>query len=135
MVVTSFYDFSGLYRVFSNRNYSIYAAGNSISLIGLWVQRLAVGWLAWELTHSGFWLGAVAFADLFPVMIFGLVGGVLADRYNRRVILLVGQSLAFIQSMALWFLTGFGFIDITSLFFLALFQGTIVATTQSSRLS
>ena len=129
------YDFSGLKSVFSNKNYSIYAVGNCISLIGLWVQRLAVGWLTWELTKSGFWLGAIAFADLFPVVIFGLFGGVIADKYNRKLILLFGQSLSFCQAILLWILTSFGLIEIWSLFFLALFQGLVVASIQSARLS
>ena len=47
-------------------NYGRYVAGNSVSLIGLWMHRIAVGWLTWKLTESGFWLGAVAFADLAP---------------------------------------------------------------------
>lgn len=129
------YDFSGLKSVFSNKNYSIYAVGNCISLIGLWVQRLAVGWLTWELTKSGFWLGVIAFADLFPVVIFGLFGGVIADKYNRKLILLFGQSLSFCQAILLWILTSFGLIEIWSLFFLALFQGLVVASIQSARLS
>lgn len=129
------YDFSGMRRVFSNRNYAIYAAGNSVSLIGLWVQRLGVGWLAWELTRSGFWLGAVAFADLFPVMVLGLFGGVLADRYDRRRLLLGGQVLALVQALALWALTMVGRIDIELLFALALFQGIVIAVIQPARLS
>src|SRR3546814_8632333 len=77
-------DFSAIRRAFGNRNYTIFTAGNSVSLIGLWVQRLAVGWLAWDLTNSGFWLGAVAFADLFPVVIVGPFAGVLADRSEEH---------------------------------------------------
>src|SRR3546814_1185102 len=85
-------DFSAIRRAFGNRNYTIFTAGNSVSLIGLWVQRLAVGWLAWDLTNSGFWLGAVAFADLFPVVIVGPFAGVLADRLNRVHVSLLCQT-------------------------------------------
>ena len=129
------YDTSGVRRVFSNRNFAIYAAGNSIALVGLWVQRLAVGWLAWELTGSGFWLGAVAFADLFPVMVLGLFGGVLADRYDRRAILLTGQCLTVVQAAILFALTAFGRMEIATLFGLALAQGIVVAAIQPARLS
>ena len=132
---TGLYDATAIRRVFSQRNYAIYAAGNSISLIGLWVQRLAVGWLAWDLTHSGLWLGAVAFADLFPVVVLGLFGGVLADRHDRRIILVVGQTLALLQAVALWLLTAFGIIGIGTLFGLSLFLGILVAVLQPSRLS
>ena len=70
-----------------NPNFGIYSAGNSVSLIGMWMQRIAVGWLAWQLTHSGFWLGIVAFADFFPTVLVGPVAGAFADRLERlRVI-------------------------------------------------
>ena len=129
------YDLAAIAQVFSNRNYAIYTVGNAISLIGLWVQRLAVGWLAWELTHSGFWLGVVAFADLFPVMVIGLFGGVLADRHDRRKILMAGQSLALVQATVLWALTASGLIGIATLFALSLSLGVIVAFVQPARLS
>ncbi len=135
MAARPFYDLSGIARVFSNRNYAIYAAGQSISLIGLWVQRLGVGWLAWELTESGFWLGAVAFADLFPVMFIGLFGGVLADRVDQRRILLVGQVLSLAQSTVLWAMTLGGVITIGWLVGLTLWQGIVIALMQPARLS
>ena len=72
--------FEGIVRALKNPNYGTYAAGNSVSLIGTWIQRIAVGWLAWELTGSGAWLGAVAFADLFPAVFIGPFGGAVADR-------------------------------------------------------
>lgn len=56
----------GIGRAFANQNYRIYQTGNAFSLIGTWVQRVAVGWLAWELTKSGAWLGAIAAAELAP---------------------------------------------------------------------
>src|ERR1700756_196062 len=53
-------------QAFTHRNYRIYAAGNAVSLIGVWMQRVAVGWLAWSLTHSGAWLGIVSMANSSP---------------------------------------------------------------------
>ena len=82
-MATGIADFSAVGRAFGNRNYAIYTAGSTVALIGLWVQRLGVGWLAWELTHSGFWLGVIAFADLFPAVVIGPVAGVLVDRIDR----------------------------------------------------
>jgi len=61
--------FSALVSAFSNRNYAIYISGNCLSLIGFWMQRIAVSWLAWEVSHSEFWVGAVAFAELFPSLL------------------------------------------------------------------
>ena len=135
MAAPPLYDLSGIVRVFSNRNYAIYSAGAWVSLVGLWVQRLGVGWLAWELTHSGFWLGAVAFADLFPVLVVGLFGGVLADRFDRRRILLVNQFLQLGQATVLWGMTWMGIITIEWLFVLTLFIGVVVALGQPARLS
>jgi predicted MFS family arabinose efflux permease len=129
------WDLSGIVRVFSNRNYAIYSAGAWVSLVGHWTQRLGVGWLAWELTHSGFWLGAVAFADLFPVLFVGLFGGVLADRFDRRRIMLVSQYLQLAQATVLWLMTWLGLITIKWLFGLTLFIGVVIALGQPARLS
>jgi len=110
-------------------------SGNAVSLLGLWLQRLAVGWLAWELTKSGFWIGAVAFGDLFPVVVLGPFGGVLADRIDRRLIVLVCHVLVLIEACALCALTAFGHITIEWLFALTLFRGSIVGIHQPARLA
>lgn len=124
-----------LLKLFSHRNYAIYTLGNSISLTGLWVQRLAVGWLAWELTKSGFWLGAVAFADLFPVFLVGPFAGVIADRYDRRWIAIICQIFALLQASLLFVLVASDWINIALLFALTLMQGFVVAFNQPARLS
>ena len=67
-------------RVLKIHNYRNYTAGNFASQLGMWVQRIAVQWLTWQLTHSPAWLGIIAFADLFPSLIFSPVGGALAGR-------------------------------------------------------
>ena len=74
-------------RAFAHRNYRVYVIGNSISLIGWWLERVAVGWLTWTLTHSGTWLGLVSLADFLPVLVLAPFAGVLADRRDR-----VGRS-------------------------------------------
>ncbi len=66
-----------------NANFAIYSAGSAVSLIGMWMQRIAIGWLAWQLTGSGLWLGIVAFADFFPVLLIGPFAGAAADRWDR----------------------------------------------------
>ena len=120
---------------FSDRNYAIYMSGNSISLIGWWVQRLSVGWLAWDLTHSSSWLGAVAFADLFPVVLIGPFGGVLADRLDRRLLLLACVLVNTLQAAALFVLTATGLITIEMLFALTLVFGITIGFQQPARLA
>ena len=107
-------DFSAVVRPFRNRNYAMYTAGNAISNTGTWIQRLAVGWLAWQLTESAFWVAAVSFADLFPVVILGMFGGVLADRVNRLQVVRICQVVQALQAAALFFLVAFDRITIES---------------------
>ena len=127
--------FSAIRGVFSNRNYAIYMSGNSISLVGFWVQRLGVGWLTWELTGSGFWLGFIAFADLFPVVVIGPFAGVLADRVDRRRLMQVCQTLGLLQAAVLALLTAVDAITIEALLGLTLFLGVTTAANQPARLS
>ena len=67
----------------AHRNYRIYAGGNVVSLVGIWMQRVAVGWLAWTLTRSGTWLGILSMAEFFPVVFLSPIAGALADRRDR----------------------------------------------------
>lgn len=124
-----------LVKALRNRNYGIYTAGNTASQIGDWMQRLGVGWLAWELTHSAAWLGAIAFADLFPSALIGPISGAFADRWNRLAIAKIAQVLAFIQASTLFVLTFTGVITIEILFALTFALGAITAFVQPARLS
>ena len=63
---TAKWGFANAGRALRVHNYRVYTAGNSVSLVGTWMQRISVSWLAWELTHSTVWLGFVAVADLMP---------------------------------------------------------------------
>ena len=73
----------GLVGAFSHRNFAIFAIGNFPSQCGVWAQRLAIGWLTWELTKSPWWLGLMGFADLIPVVLLSPLAGYLADRFER----------------------------------------------------
>jgi predicted MFS family arabinose efflux permease len=108
--------FGTIGRALSNRNFAIYVTGNVFSHTGLWVQRLAVGWLAWSLTEQAFWVGAVAFADLFPVLVIGPFGGVFADRIDRLKVVMICQGVSAVQAVALYLLTVQGLITIEILF-------------------
>ena len=127
--------FSAILRTLGHRNFGVYTGGNALSLIGTWMQRIAVGWLAWELTHSGAWLGLVAFADLFPSVIIGPFAGAFADRASRLRIIAVCQVLSMIQAVVLAGLTWSGAITIWVLFGLTLVNGVVVGVNQPARLA
>lgn len=94
-----------------------------------------MGWLTWELTHSGAWLGAIAFADLFPTFAIGLVAGALTDRMEALKLLRVTQMFAILQAGALAAITFSGYVTVEWLLAFALFRGVIVAFNRPSRMT
>jgi MFS family permease len=106
-----------------NRNYLIYLAGSTVSLHGLWVYRVALGWQAWALTESELWVGVVAFTQFFPMVLFGSVFGVLADRFDRRKASILINSTSTLIMLALAALTVAGLVDVSVLCALSLLQG------------
>ena len=90
-----------IFRALSHRNYRLFFGGQSISLIGTWMQQIAVNWLTFRLTHSPFLLGVVGFTSRIPTFLFASFAGVLADRWNRHRILVVTQILSMIQALIL----------------------------------
>lgn len=127
--------FGGILRALRNPNYGLYTAGNAVSLIGTWMQRIAVGWLAWQLTGSGAWLGAIAFADLFPTVLVGPFAGAVADRWDRLRVTKVSQALAMLQAITLFGLTWFDLMTIELLFALTVALGVIAGFNQPARLA
>lgn len=127
--------FSALRSAFSNRNYAIYISGNCLSLVGFWMQRLAVSWLTWEISQSAFWVGAVAFAEIFPLIVIGPLFGVWADRFDRKLLAVLLQCLMFLQAVALCLAVLFDQLSIGLLFGLTLVEGCIHAAYQSVRLA
>jgi len=128
-------DFSAITSAFHNRNFAIYMAGYVVSNTGLWVQRLAVGWLSWTLTESAFWVAAVAMADLAPVVILGMFGGVLADRVSRLRVAVICQIVQSIQAIALFTLVYLDLITIEMLFGFTLILGASAGFDQPARQS
>ena len=112
-------------KVFGNRNYAIYMLGNVLSQIGDWSQRLAVGWLAWELTKSPFWLGVILFADLAPTILISPIGGALADRMDRLCL----------TKITLWALYFADALNIWILLVATVYLGTVHAFNQTVRLT
>ena len=126
---------SSIARALQNRNYRIYITGNGLSLVGSWMQRLAIGWLTWQLTESGTWLGLMAFADLFPSIVLGPLGGAIADRRPRLRILQLATVLRLVQATILTVLTAAGLITVEWLLALTLATGIVAAFNQPARLA
>lgn len=114
-----------IFRALKHRNYRLFFAGQSISLIGTWMTRLATSWLVYRLSHSAILLGVVSFAGQIPTFLIAPLAGVYADRWNLHRLIIVTQILAMIQSLLLAFLTLTGIINIPEILVLSIFQGLI----------
>lgn len=126
---------TGLTLPLKNTTYGIYAAGNAVSLIGTWMQRISVSWLTWELTHSGLWLGILAFADFFPGLVVGPLAGAFADRADQLTVVRTSQFVSLAQAMVLFVLAAVHHLNIWTLVGLTGFQGAVVAFNQPARLA
>jgi MFS family permease len=116
-----------IWRALRHRNYRLFFTGQSISLIGTWMTRIATSWLVYKLTRSPLLLGVVAFAGQIPTFLFAPIAGVWVDRLDRRRVLVITQILAMLQSLALAVLTLTGHITIPEVIGLGAFQGLINA--------
>jgi MFS family permease len=114
-------------RALASRNYRLYFAGQLISLAGTWMQQIAMIWLAWRLSNSAQVLGLVGFASQIPILFLGPFAGVITDRFDRKRILIITQSVALLQALALAALTWFGLATPGWLIALALVLGCINA--------
>src|SRR6185312_11571416 len=112
-------------RALRHRNYRLFFSGQSVSLIGTWMTRIATSWLVYRLTRSALLLGLVGFAGQIPSFLLAPFAGVLIDRWNRHRLLIVTQILAMLQSAALAILALTGVINIWHVLGLSLFQGLI----------
>lgn len=115
------------FSAFKSRNYRLYFSGQSISLIGTWMQKTAVSWVIYSETHSKFMLGLTLFASLFPSFIFSFLGGVVSDRYNRYKVLLVTQVASMIQAVLLTLLIFFRHYSVWEIIALSALLGLINA--------
>ncbi len=116
-----------IFRSLQYRNYRLFFGGQSISLIGTWVQRIAMPWLVYSLTGSVFLLGVVGFAGQIPTFLLAPFAGVLTDRWNRYHILIITQILAMIQALILAFLFFIGTIEVWHIISLSVLLGCINA--------
>lgn len=116
-----------LVRALRHRNYRLFFGGQTISLIGSWVTRIATGWLVYRLTGSELLLGVVAFASQIPLLVLAPFGGVIGDRFDRRRILVITQVMSALQSLALAALVFTDTITVAYLIALQVVQGVINA--------
>ena len=115
------------FSALSFRDFRLFWFGQLISLSGTWMQSVAQGWLVYSLTKSPFYLGLVAAANSLPILLFTLIGGVVADRFPKRNLLLITQALSVIPAILLGVLTSMEIATVWHVALLAFFLGTINA--------
>jgi MFS family permease len=120
-------------RALKYRNYRLFFSGQSVSLIGTWMTRVATSWLVYRLTHSALLLGVIGFAGQIPTFLLGPFAGVWVDRWNRHRTLVVTQILSMLQSFALAALALKGIITVSHILWLSLAQGIINAFDMPAR--
>ena len=120
-------------RALGARNYRLFFTGQSVSLIGLWIQRIALGWLVYRITLSPLSLGFVDFIGQFPVFCLALFTGVWLDRWDLRNVLIVTQWLAVVQALALAALTLSGIVTYWQIVLLSAFLGVVNAFDMPAR--
>ena len=124
---------SFMWRALEHRNYRLFFSGQSLSLIGTWMTRVATSWLVYRLTGSALLLGIVGFAGQIPSFLLAPIAGVLVDRWDRHKLLVVTQILAMLQSLALAILAITGLITVWEIIALSVFQGLINAFDMPAR--
>ena len=122
-----------IFRSLQYRNYRLFFSGQSISLIGTWIQRIAMPWLVYRLSDSSFLLGVVGFAGQIPTFLLAPFAGVLSDRWNRYHILIVTQILSMVQALILASLFFSGAIRVSHIVILSILLGCINAFDVPSR--
>lgn len=110
-----------------HRNFRLFLGGQFLSLCGTWIQQVAHGWLVLSLTNSALALGLVSMLGSLPILAFTLLGGVLADRVDKRRFIIILQSLMLLEALTLGILTAFGLVTVMWVTILAVFFGLLTA--------
>jgi len=125
--------FKTIFRSLQYRNYRLFFTGQSLSLVGTWMQRIAMPWLVYHMTGSAFLLGLVSFAGQIPTFILAPFGGVLTDRWSRYRVLLVTQIISLVQAFILAILALTGVIQVWHIVVLSVILGSVNAFDVPSR--
>ena len=127
--------FEPLWRALSQPDYRAYTLGQAFNNIGIWIQRVAAGWLAWTLTESPTWLGLIGFADLCPTLLLGPLAGALADRVSRLRLIRFTQAIVAAHGAALFLLMAADMMTVELLFLVLFSQGVFSSANQPARLA
>ncbi|TAL36220.1 MAG: MFS transporter [Spirochaetes bacterium] len=127
--------FANTFRALENPNFRLFYIGQGISLVGTWMQQLAMSWLVYRLTGSALMLGVIGFAGQIPALVLVPVAGMLADRFDRRAILVLTQGLAMLQAFAVALLVLSGLVESWHLVALAAALGCVNAFDMPTRQS
>jgi len=124
-----------IFRALEHRNYRMFFMGQSVSLIGMWIQNVAMGWLVYRLTDSAFWLGIVGFAENIPMFILTPFAGVLVDRWNRHRTVVFTQALAMSLAVIMAILVLSDLVTVLHVIVLSVLLGTVMAVDVTARQS
>jgi predicted MFS family arabinose efflux permease len=119
--------FGGIAKAFESRNFRVYWVGNLTHTITVWVNRMAIGWLTWELTHSTTWLGIMAAANMLPSIILGPLGGATADRFGHRFQLVTATYIGGVIAIVMTVLVALDTVTVEWLAVLVALTGVIRA--------
>jgi MFS family permease len=122
-IVTGGISWRKTFAAFRHRNYRLFFSGQLVSVIGTWMQQVAIGWLVYQLSNSAFTLGAVRFLSAIPITLLTLVGGAMADRVEKRRIVITTESTAMVLAFVLATLVYFGIIKIWQIALIGLLEG------------
>ena len=106
----------------SNKPFTLYFVSNTVALLGLWIQKIGVGWLTWEITESTFWTSFVTLALMAPAGVIGPLFAVFAENWNMRTASIILKILMFLVGGIIWFLQ---YLEMHSLFTLAFLSITL----------
>ena len=122
-------------QLYGNRNFALFSAGNVLSLTGNWVQLVAVSWLIWELTNSTVWLGIVAASQFVPIFLVSPLGGVLADRLDRRRLILFSNGGGLLCALAMFAIYGTGHLNVVIICVIRALQALFQSLGQPAKLA
>lgn len=125
----------GVMQVMRHRNYRLFWLGFLVSNAGAWIQSVAQAWLVYEISQSAGWLGAIGFIRAFPLILLSLIGGTVADRFPKRRILFLSQSVLLMNSLLLGTLTALGWVQVWHVILLSTLSAAAQAFDQPARQS